>query len=178
MAFLFFSTRDGKVELTNSWDTDPAFEADELAPGDYCVQYDFDPDTEEYGSLVLNDAKDTVVNRFPGKTKEEQRALLAAEAQQRRVDDLKAAKVARIKSYVTDAIEDLDWRAERAEELDFMEGPNVTTRQAKVAAYRKAARDANNAREAELLALTELEDIEAFDTNWVPAFKEANTIDF
>ena len=59
-----------------------------------------------------------------------------------------------------------------------MEGPNVTTRQAKVAAYRKAARDANNAREAELLALTELEDIEAFDTNWVPAFKEANTIDF
>ena len=52
-----------------------------------------------------------------------------------------AHKVSRIKSYVTDAIEDLEWRAERAEELDFMEGPNVTTRQAKVAAYRKAARE-------------------------------------
>ena len=37
MAFLFLA-QETEVELTNSWDTDPAFEADELLSGDYCVQ--------------------------------------------------------------------------------------------------------------------------------------------
>ena len=176
MAYIFFTTEAGTIVPKNLWDLNP-FEGEPLESGDYLVEYDFDSTSEEFLSLSLNDAKDTVVNRFPGKTKEQQQELLAEEAKQQRIGALKALKVRRIKSLVQDAIEPIEWRAERAVELDSLEGANVTTRQAKVAAYRKAARDANNAREAELLALTELEDIEAFDTNWVPAFKEANTID-
>ena len=103
---------------------------------------------------------------------------MAEEAKQQRIGALKDLKVRRIKSLVQDAIEPIEWRAERAVELDFLEGANVTTRQAKVAAYRKAARDANNAHEAALLALTEEEDVKDFDPNWVTAFKEANPIDF
>ena len=60
----------------------------------------------------------------------------------------------------------------------FSRGWNVTTRQTKVAAYRKAARDANNAHEALLNALTTDEEVAAFDPNWTKEFHAANPIDF
>ena len=177
MAYIFFTTEAGTIVPKNIWDTE-ALDSGDLMSGDYLVEYDFDPTTEEFLSLALNDAKDTVVNRFAGKTKEEQQALLAEEAKQNRINSSKAVKVRRIKSLIADAIEPIEWRGERAEELDAIEGAGVTTRQTKVAAYRKAARDANNAHEAALLALTEEDDIIAFDPNWVPAFQAANPIDF
>ena len=177
MSYIFFTTEAGTIVPRNIWDTNP-FEGEALESGDYIVEYDFDSTSEEFLSLTLNDAKDTVVNRFPGKTLAEQRALLAEETKQVRIAMLKDVKTRRIKSYVADAIEPVEWRAERAVELDAIEGDGVTTRQVKVATYRKAARDANNAHEAALLALTEEEDIEAFDPNWVDAFQAANPIDF
>jgi len=177
MSYIFFTTEAGTIVPKNIWDLNP-FEGEPLESGDYLVEYDFDSTNEEFLSLTLNDAKDTVVNRFPGKTKEQQQELLAEEAKQQRIGAMKAVKVRRIKSLVADAIEPVEWRAERAAELDALDGANVTTRQAKVAAYRKAARDANNAHEAALLALTEEADVEAFDPNWVTAFQEANPIDF
>jgi|TARA_B100001741_G_scaffold236305_1_gene197291 hypothetical protein len=177
MAHIFFTTEAGVIKPKNIWDLKP-FEDETLESGDYLVEYDFDPTVEEFLSLSLNDAKDTVVNRFPGKTLAEQKALLAEETKAERIALVKDVKTRRIKSLVADAIEPVEWRAERAIELDAIEGDGVTTRQAKVAAYRKAARDANNAHEAALLALTEEEDIVAFDPNWVPAFQAANPIDF
>ena len=45
----------------------------------------------------LNDAKDTVVNRFLVKRRRTESVIVW----QKRIDDLKAAKVSRIKSYVT-----------------------------------------------------------------------------
>ena len=159
------------------WDTNP-FEGESLESGDYVVEYNFDPTNEEFLSLSLNDAKDTVVNRFTGKTKEEQQALLSEEAKAIRINQLKIHKTEKIKSLISDAIEPVAWRGERAKELDSLEGEGVTTRQTKVAAYRKAARDANNAHEVLLNNLTEEEDIVAFDPNWLPAFLAANTIDF
>lgn len=177
MSYIFFTTEAGTIVPRNIWDTNP-FEGEALESGDYIVEYDFDSTSEEFLSLALNDAKDTVVNRFPGKTKEQQQELLAEEAKQFRISQYKETKVRRIKSLVADAIEPIEWRAERAAELDALDGANVTTRQVKVAAYRKAARDANNAHEAALLALTEEADIQAFDPNWVTAFQEANPIDF
>jgi hypothetical protein len=177
MAYIFFSTESGNIIPTNMWDTNP-FEGESLDSGDYIVEYNFDPDNEEISSLTLNDVKDTVVNRFAGKTKEEQQALLLLEAETSRINQLKTVKTARIKSLISDAIEPVAWRGERAKELDSLEGEGVTTRQTKVAAYRKAARDANNAHEVLLNNLTTEEDVTAFDPNWVPAFLAANTIDF
>ena len=177
MAHIFFTTETGVIKPKNIWDLKP-FESETLESGDYLVEYDFDSTSEEFLSLTLNDAKDTVVNRFPDKTLAEQRALLAEETKQERIAMFKDVKTRRIKALVADAIEPVEWRAERAVELDALEGDGVTTRQLKVAAYRKAARDANNAHEADLLALTDEEDIVAFDPNWVPAFQAANPIDF
>ena len=177
MAYIFFSTEGGNILPTNMWDTNP-FEGESLDSGDYIVEYNFDPANEEISSLTLNDAKDTVVNRFAGKTKEEQQALLLLEAEAYRITQLKTIKTTRIKSLISDAIEPVEWRGERAAELDSLEGEGVTTRQKKVAAYRKAARDANNAHEVLLNNLTTEEDITAFDPNWVPAFLAANPIDF
>jgi hypothetical protein len=177
MAYIFFSTESGTILPTNMWDTNP-FEGESLDSGDYIVEYNFDPTNEDFLSLTLNAAKDTVVNRFTGKTKKEQQALLLLEAEAFRITQVKNNKTTRIKALISDAIEPVEWRGERAVELDAIEGEGVTTRQAKVAAYRKAARDANNAHEVLLNNLTKEEDIIAFDPNWVPAFLAANPIDF
>ena len=99
MAYIFFSTEGGNILPTNMWDTNP-FEGESLDSGDYIVEYNFDPANEEISSLTLNDAKDTVVNRFAGKTKEEQQALLLLEAEAYRITQLKTIKTTRIKSLI------------------------------------------------------------------------------
>jgi enhancing lycopene biosynthesis protein 2 len=179
MAFIYF-TEGPNSELfpVNLFPDSNPFDGEELPNGDYCIEYDYDKTAEELDSLKLNSDKTAVVNRFPGKTLEEQRVLLVEEAEVYRRDQNRKDKVNRIKSLIADVIEPVEWRAERAKDLDNLEGENVTTRQTKVAAYRKAARDANNAHEALLNSLTTDEEVTAFDPNWVPAFLAANPIDF
>ena len=179
MAFIYF-TEGPNSELSpiRIFEGGNPFDGEELQTGEYCVEYDYDKTTEELDSLTLNSDKTAVVNRFPGKTLEEQRVLLLEEIDAYRRDQRKKDKVNRIKSLIADVIENVEWRAERAKDLDYLEGENVTTRQTKVAAYRKAARDANNAHEALLNSLTTPEEVEAFDADWRPAFHAANPIDF
>ena len=179
MAFIYFA-KGPNLELSpvNLFqDTNP-FDGEELPSGEYCIEYDYDKTAEEFDSLTLNSDKTAVVNRFPGKTLEEQRVLLVEEAKAARKKSLRTDKVNRIKALISDVIEPIEWRAERAKDLDFLEGENVTTRQTKVAVYRKAARDANNAHEALLNALTTDEEVAAFDPNWTKEFHAANPIDF
>jgi hypothetical protein len=178
MAFIYFST-DPKSEIVpnNIFENNP-FDGEELPSGDYCVEYDYDKTAEELDSLTLNSDKTAVVNRFPGKTLEEQKVLLREEAIQNRIEIRRKDKRNNIKTYVKEVLEEIGWRQERAEELDELEGAGVKTRQAKVAAYRQAARDANNAHELLLNPLTTEAEIEAFDADWRPAFYAANPIDF
>jgi hypothetical protein len=179
MAFIYFTEGpDSELSPVNIFqDTNP-FDGEELPGGEYCIEYDYDKTAEEFDSLTLNSDKTAVVSRFPGKTLEEQRVLLSEEAKASRVKAIRTDKVNRIKSFIADVIEPIEWRAERAKDLDYLEGESVTTRQTKVAVYRKAARDANNAHEALLNSLTTLEEVIAFDADWTKEFKAANPIDF
>ena len=179
MAFIYF-TKGPNSELSpvRIFEGSNPFDGEELPSGEYCIEYDYDKTAEEFDSLTLNSDKTTVVNRFPGKTLEEQRVLLVEEIDAYRRDQRRKDKVNRIKSLIANVIEPIEWRADRAKDLDYLEGESVTTRQKKVAVYRKAARDANNAHEALLNSLTTDEEVEAFDPDWTKEFHAANPIDF
>lgn len=179
MAFIYF-TEGPNSELCpiRIFEGSNPFDGEELPTDEYCIEYDYDKTTEELDSLTLNSDKTAVVNRFPGKTLEEQRVLLLEEIDANRRNQRRKDKVNRIKALIADVIEPIQWRADRAKDLDYLEGENVTTRQTKVAAYRKAARDANNAHEALLNSLTTPGEVEAFDADWTKEFKAANPINF
>ncbi len=178
MAFIYFITDpESEIVPNNIFESNP-FDGEELSSGEYCVEYDYDDTVEALDSLTLDSNKTTVVNRFPGKTLEEQKVLLTEEAIQNRIDTFKKDKRHNIKRCVKEVLEEVEWRQERAEELDALEGDGVNTRQAKIAAYRQAARDANNAHELLLNPLTTEAEIEAFDEDWKKDFYAANPIDF
>ncbi|MAD23972.1 MAG: hypothetical protein CMO44_07340 [Verrucomicrobiales bacterium] len=179
MAFIYFAEGPNSELLpVNLFQNMNPFDGEELPSGEYCIEYDYDKTAEELDSLRLNSDQTAVVNRFPGKTLEEQRVLLFEEAKASRKKLLRTDKVNRIKALISDVIEPVEWRAERARDLDYLEGENVTTRQKKVAVYRKAARDANNAHEALLNSLTTVEEVIAFDPDWTKEFFANNPIDF
>jgi len=178
MAFIYFITDPNKVHIpTKVFESNP-FDGIELLQGDCCVEYDYDDTAEALDSLTLDSDKTTVVNRFPGKTLEEQKVLIAEEGIQKRIDTIKKDKRNRIKVNVKEVLELVEWRQERAEELDALEGDGVTTRQAKIAAWQQAARDANNAHELLLNPLTTEAELVAFDPEWKNDFCAANPIDF
>lgn len=178
MAFIYFITDpESGIVPTNVFESN-LFDGEVLPSGDYFVEYNYDNTTEILDSLTLDSDKTTVVNRFPGKTLEEQKVLVTQESMQKRIDTFKKDKRSRIKTYVKEVLEDIEWRQERAEELDELEGAGVNTRQTKLAMYRKATRDANNAHELLLNPLTTEAEIEAFDADWTKEFKAANPIDF
>ncbi len=176
MAFIYFVTVGTATEPTKVYESNP-FDGMDLQD-DYCVEYDYDDTVEALDSLTLDSDKTTVVNRFPGKTLEEQKVLIAEEGIQKRIDTLKKDKLNSIKRCVKEVLEEVEWRQERAEELDALEGDGVNTRQAKIAAWTGAARDANNAHELLLNPLTTEAEIEAFDEDWKKDFYAANPIDF
>jgi len=179
MAFIYFAEGpNSEISPFNLFEGANPFDGEELPAGEYCIEYDYDKTAEELDSLTLNSDKTAVVNRFPGKTLEEQRALLVEEASALRRDQRRKDKVNRIKALIADVIEPIEWRAARAKDLDYLEGESVTTRQTKVAVYRKAARDANNAHETLLNSLTTDEEVAAFDADWTKEFHAANPIDF
>jgi len=177
MAFIYFVTVGTTTEPTKVYESNP-FVGEELSSGVYCVEYDYDDTVEALDSLTLDSDKTTVVNRFPGKTLEEQKVLLTEEALQKRIDTLKKDKLNSIKRCVKEVLAKVEWRQERAEELDALEGDGVTTRQAKIAAWKGAARAANNAHELLLNPLTTEAEIVAFDEDWKKDFYAANPIDF
>tara|TARA_B100002019_G_scaffold284569_1_gene292404 strand:+ start:4584 stop:5093 length:510 start_codon:yes stop_codon:yes gene_type:complete len=144
--------------------------------GEKILEFDFDPAVTRVSSLKLSDDGTSVVVRFEGKTLQEQDELLTAEAKAESMSMLKEIKRRRIKSLIADIIEPIEWKEERAKELDAAAGNN--NKRLAVAQYRKAARDANNAHEVLLDACSTIEEVEAFDPDWTPAFKAANSINF
>ena len=80
---------------------------------------------------------------------EEQQQWSLQEEQQRRNKRGYQTEEITIKRQVWEILELMEWRFERAEERDALAGN--TTEAAKVAAYRKAARDKNNEVEARLM---------------------------
>lgn len=127
-------------------------------------------------SLTLNADKTAVVNLQEGEDFDTQLAFAEAEADLIVLENKRASKIKRIKSHVLEVLESIEWRSERALELDTIDGG--TSRQLKVAQWKQAARDMNNAKEAEVAALTTIAEIEAYDADWKPEFYAANPTNF
>lgn len=127
-------------------------------------------------SLTLNADKTAVVNLQEGESIDTQIAFMEAEADLMRLEDTRKSRIKRVKSHTVEVLELIQWRSERAAELDAVDGGNV--RQKKVAEWKQAARDMNNAKEAEIVALTTYDEIYAYDPDWKSEFYAANPIDF
>ena len=121
-------------------------------PNFVVIRQDLDPDVP-LTSYKLNAAGNAFEDVFAGKSAEERETL---ERQTYSVPigfaQLKEAHRVAIKARAKDALEEIAWKKERAEETDLLNGNNVA-----MTAYaneKKAIRDANNAKEAALDAIT------------------------
>ena len=111
-------------------------------------------------SYKLNADKTALVDSHPGKTETEREALQRQEQEVTEIAQMRSGKVREIKAEAKDRLQNLDWKVQRATEQDLLNGNNAAM--TAVANEKKAIRDANNAHENALNALTDLNDIKAF----------------
>jgi hypothetical protein len=124
-----------------------------------CYAYPYNPATELLATLKLING--VVVHTKAGKTLAQQVAEynLAKEADS--LQKHKESVVLLIKNKAAEKIMALDWKLERAKEQDQLE--NTTAKTLEVLQARQAIRDASNELEAEVLACTTHEAIDAID---------------
>ena len=104
-------------------------------------------------SWKLNTAGDALVDAHAGKSDEERVALNLSENEALIFAGFKEDYRRQIKAHAKAALEQITWKKERAEETDLLNGNNAAM--TALAAEKKAIRDLNNSREAELDAITE-----------------------
>lgn len=126
------------------------------------VPYDFDPEVTWFSTLKLQDGQ--VVQSYPGLSRQEQEARFNADKVAADFEREKTLKIPMIKSFAGEKIRELDWKLERARELDELEGSTVRTQE--ILSQRQAIRAASNAVEAQVLACTTMEQLEAIDIRY------------
>ena len=160
MFVLYDLKQDRVTQISDEVIPDPELYANQSTVRYKCVETDIDLSENLIAALRLDSDGETIINAYPGKTKSEQRELneaadLAATAERRKGELEKA-----IRAEVFARLENLDWKNERAEELDFLAGNNDAT--AAVQVEKQAIRDAGNAKVTELNALSTMEELSAF----------------
>jgi len=125
------------------------------------VEGDFELGDIDVLGVKLSDDGQSMVERFPGATVEEQKAQYNTIAEETAREGIRAAKRQVIKSTAKGNIEELAWKYTRAADNDLINGNTDATDA--VNAERQAIRDANNAHEAALDALTDIQAIKDFD---------------
>jgi hypothetical protein len=160
MFALYDLTQDRVTRFSDTEIPDPFQYANQKVPRFKCVETDIDLSENLIAALRLDSDGETLVNAYPGKTKAEQRELnnaadLLAAANRRKVEIERG-----IRAEVFSRLENLDWKNQRAEELDFAAGNNDATKAVQV--EKQAIRDAGNAHVAALNVLSTIEDIDAF----------------
>ena len=122
---------------------------------------DHDPDTDYLLSYELNAAGNALVNPFAGKTIAEQTSLVVARELERKTAREKGTTKHQIKILAGEAIEALEWKINRAKDIDAINGNTNALR----AAYqeREDIRVKSNAAEAEVAALTSYDEVCAYD---------------
>ena len=110
----------------------------------------------------LNAAGNALENKFSGKTDSEADTLRRQEQETLEISQIKASKTAGIKVEAKTRLEAIDWKIQRATEEDLLNGNNSAM--TAVANEKKAIRDANNAHEAALNALTDIDQVRSFNT--------------
>ena len=122
------------------------------------VEYDWQ-ETDYLPSMTVSD-DGVMSNRFPGKTIDEQRALIEVEDDQKRIDIELKFKTEAIKLYARVRLEEMRWMETRARDTDLVNG-NSDAMNAYLA-KRNLVRTESNEAEAKLNALTTIEDLRAF----------------
>jgi len=133
---------------------------EECDPAFKIFEYDFDPEVDYFSSLEPNAAGTALVNPFAGKTIAEQKALVEKRDTDTKIRKYKQQKKHQTKILAKGAIEELKWKIDRAKDLDAINGNQNALR----AAYqeREDVRVKSNAMEAEIEALTTLNEVYAY----------------
>jgi hypothetical protein len=139
-------------EATNYFDT-------EAEAHTTCYAYPYDPTKELLATLKLING--VVVHTMQGKTLTQQIEKYNADKEADSLQKHKESKIPQIKNKAAEKIMALDWKLERAREQDQLE--NTTAKTLEVLQARQAIRDTSNELEAEVLACTTHEAINAID---------------
>ena len=125
--------------------------------------FDYDPAETNFLALQLNAAGDGLVNPEAGKSLEDQQAAVVARDLSNSTNLLKRLKTGEIKSHTASKVKSLKWKESKARDADAIAGNTNALR-----AYyqeREDIRQAGNAAETTLAALTTWEDVQKFDTS-------------
>tara|TARA_B100000925_G_scaffold247870_1_gene198449 strand:- start:1329 stop:1826 length:498 start_codon:yes stop_codon:yes gene_type:complete len=122
------------------------------------AEYDWQ-ETDYLPSMTVSD-DGVVSNRFPGKTIDEQRALIEAEDDQKKIDIEIKFKTEAIKMTARVLLEEMQWQERRARDTDLVNGNNDAMNAYR--AKRNLVRTESNEAEAKLNALTTIEELRAF----------------
>ena len=160
MFALYDLLHDRVIQISDTEIEDPELYANASTTRFKCVETDIDLSENLIAALRLDSDGETLVNAYPGKTKAEQSELFDAEQKQYAINRKKVELKEAIRAEVFARLENLDWKNERAEELDFFAGNTDAT--AAVQVEKQAIRDAGNAKVTELDGLSTIEEIDAF----------------
>ena len=133
----------------------------EIAPHFKVFDFDYDPAETNFLALQLNAAGDGLVNPEAGKSLEDQQAAVVARDATNSMNLLKRLKTGEIKSHTATKVKSLKWKENKARDADAIAGNTNALR-----AYyqeREDIRQAGNAAETTLAALTTWEDVQKFD---------------
>ena len=125
------------------------------------VDSDIDETLVHFSNLKLSADKTKVEVIDPSKTYEESKAAYLAAQDAKDIAALKVDHADNIRGYARHKLEDLEWKWQRAQEEDLLNGNNVA--KTAVASEKQAIRDANNAHQNAMEALTTLAELKAFN---------------
>lgn len=133
----------------------------ELAPQFKIFDFDYDPAETDFLALQLNAAGDGLVNPEAGKSLADQQAAVVARDATNSLNLMKKLKKGEIKSQTAMKVKALKWKESKARDADAIAGNTNALR-----AYyqeREDIRQAGNAAEVTLDALTSIDDAQKFD---------------
>jgi len=127
MALIFYRESTNSVVRITDQDTferEGLTEESVLAAGFKVFDQDLDPEEHYSLALVLSEDGKSIVNRFPGKSLDEQRELIDAEEELAVFNSAKEIKKSSILAFLKSRIEELDWKLQRARDLDLINQNN------------------------------------------------------
>jgi len=127
MALIFYRESTNSVVRITDQDTferEGLTEESVLAAGFKVFDQDLDPEEHYSLALVLSEDGKSFVNRFPGKSLDEQKELIDAEDELAVFNSAKEIKKSSILAFLKSRIEELDWKLQRARDLDLINQNN------------------------------------------------------
>ena len=153
-------------QILHTFRVDPGpdykYSIDETDQDNYTVvDSDVDETVVHFSNLKLSADKTKVEVIDSSKTYEESKAAFIAAVDVKEIAAIKLDHADNIRGYCANKLQDLEWKWQRATEQDLINGNNVA--KTAVASEKQAIRDANNAHQTAMEALTTLAELKAFD---------------